>query len=331
MKHTFVVSDESINQYGFRVLTAGIELEQFKKNPIMLYMHNRKAYNPTGDEVIGRWENLRVEGSKLLADAVFDESEALGKKIADKVRGGFIKMASIGIRKKEISESKEHLLAGQTRPTVTKSVLDEISIVDMGGNNNALKLYADNGDDLELTELNFKPIPDMSELKSVAIALGLKSEATEAEVLVAVATLKSDKETAETKLGNFETAQKVANKTEADALLGKASKLGLIDATMVPAYETLFAKDHANTKQAVETLLATKEDTGSKKEELGNFMKGIGGKTTTTLEDAKLTFDYLQRFDSVKLKSIKESEPETYTQLAKDYAKGVRYTPTSKN
>lgn len=331
MPHTFVVSDESINEYGFRVLTNGIDLTQFRQNPIMLYMHNRNTYNPTGGEVIGRWENIRVEGDKLLADAVFDESETLGKKIADKVRGGFIKMASIGIRKREISEAKEHLKAGQTRPTVTKSVLDEISIVDMGGNNNALKLYNNNGEEEQLQELNFKSKPNMSELKSVAIALGLDAEASEAEVLVAVSSLKSAKETAETKLGNFEDALKLSQKKEQDALLAKAEKLGLIDKAAVPAYEALFAKDHDNTKNAVEALLATKKDDDGKQAQLGNFLKGIGGNATNEPTDAKLTFDYLQRYNSVQLKHIKENEPETYAQLVADYAKGVRYTKPSNN
>ncbi len=327
MTHTFVVSDEAVNLYGFRVLTKGINLEQFKRNPIMLYMHNRSAYQPTGDEVIGRWENIRVEGTKLLADAVFDESSELGKKIADKVRGGFIRMASIGIRKKEISEAKEYLLAGQTRPTVTKSDLDEISIVDMGGNNNALKLYGNKGEEIELQELNFKSKPDMSELKSVNIALGLKADAPEVETLGAIATMKSDKNTAETKLSNFETAQKEANKTEADALMAKATKLGLIDKAMVPAYEALFAKDHSNTKQAVETLLATKKDAGGTNQQLGAFMKGIGADgSSATLGDEKLSFDYLQKHDVAKLKHIKENEPETYKKIAKDFADGVRYT-----
>lgn len=326
MTHTFVVSDEAVNLYGFRVLTKGINLDQFKLNPIMLYMHNRSAYQPTGDEVIGRWENIRIEGTKLLADAVFDESSTLGKKIAEKVKGGFIRMASIGIRKREISDAKEHLLPGQTRPTVTKSDLDEISIVDIGGNNNALKLYGNNGEDIELEELNFKSTPNMSELKSVNIALGLSPDAAEAETLVAIATMKTDKEKAETKLSSLETAQEQAHKVEADALLLKATKLGLIDDTMVPVYETLFAKDHVNTKQALETLLATKPSGPGSKVELNSFMKGIGADgSQKDLADEKLSFDYLQKHDSVKLKHIKENEPDTFKQMVQDYNSGIRY------
>lgn len=324
MAHTFVVSDEQINLYGFRVITAGIDTTQFKRNPIMLYMHNRSAYQPTGDEVIGRWENVRVEGTKLLADAVFDESSALGKKIADKVRGGFIRMASIGIRKKEISEDKKHLLAGQTRPTVTKSVLDEISIVDMGGNNNALKLYGNNGELEELEELNIKPHLDMSELKSVNIALGLDADAPEAETLVAIATIKSDKENAQAKLSALETAQKEANDTEAAQLLAKAKELGLVDDAMKATYEALFAKDHSNTKQALERLMQTKQNNTGKQAQLGAFLNGIGGEGGA-LSEEKMCFDYLQKHDTAKLKHIKENEPETYSKMASDYANGKRY------
>lgn len=40
---------------------------RFKKDPVMLYMHAREK------GVIGRWDNIRTEGSQLIADAVFDE------------------------------------------------------------------------------------------------------------------------------------------------------------------------------------------------------------------------------------------------------------------
>lgn len=53
--HTFVVSDESPNSYGFVVLTEGIDTAQFERNPVMLYMHERSR-------VVGRWENIRKRG-----------------------------------------------------------------------------------------------------------------------------------------------------------------------------------------------------------------------------------------------------------------------------
>ena len=40
-KVTFVISDESVNSYGKVILTDGIDISQFERNPVMLYMHER--------------------------------------------------------------------------------------------------------------------------------------------------------------------------------------------------------------------------------------------------------------------------------------------------
>lgn len=137
-KQTFLVSDESENSHGFKVLTEGIDTTQFEKNPIMLYMHER----PT---IIGRWENLKKEDGKLYADAIFDTESEKGKEVARQVEQGFLKSASIGI-----TYQKEDLKAG----VLEKCKLFEISIVDIGSNPNALKLY----DNTEIINLYFENI-----------------------------------------------------------------------------------------------------------------------------------------------------------------------------
>lgn len=63
---TFVLHDETVNTYGFRMLTDGANLAEFRKNPVMLLDHMDWKLP------IGRWENIRKEGGKILADAVFD-------------------------------------------------------------------------------------------------------------------------------------------------------------------------------------------------------------------------------------------------------------------
>ncbi len=125
----FIVSDETLNSHGFIVITAGINTARFERNPIMLYMHER------ANGVIGRWENVRKDGNKLIAEAVFDESTELGAKVKQQVENGFLRSASIGIDNmvyEEIDGVK----------TVTQCDLFEISIVDMPSNENAVKLYA---------------------------------------------------------------------------------------------------------------------------------------------------------------------------------------------
>ena len=60
-------------------------------------------------------------------------------------------MASAGIEIIETSDAPEYLLQGQTRRTITRCRLEEVSIVDIGGNNDALQLYDTSGKVLKLS------------------------------------------------------------------------------------------------------------------------------------------------------------------------------------
>lgn len=93
----------------------------------MYYMHK------TDQGVIGRWENIRVEGDKLLGDAVFNDSDPQGKQVREKVESGFLRSASICISDVEIQTIK-----GVN--TAVKCVLMEVSIVDIPANQNAVRL-----------------------------------------------------------------------------------------------------------------------------------------------------------------------------------------------
>ncbi len=110
-KLTFVLHDESVNTYGFRMLTSGANLEEFKKNPVMLLNHDDYSLP------IGRWENIRVEGGKILADAVFDEGDARAAEVKRKVENDFIRMASIGAwPPEEKSDAYDLMLPGTNTP-----------------------------------------------------------------------------------------------------------------------------------------------------------------------------------------------------------------------
>lgn len=141
-----VISTPRVNCYGYRVVTEGIETGQYEKNPVLLYMHRR------GSDVlpIGRVENLRREGDALIGTPVFDVNDPFAKQVADKWENGFLRMCSPSLELLEKSTDKELLLAGQTRPTVTRCRLQEVSIVDIGGNDDALQLCA-GGEVLQLS------------------------------------------------------------------------------------------------------------------------------------------------------------------------------------
>ncbi len=148
MAKEVIISTSGLNCYGGRVLTSGIDLTQFQKNPSLLWMHRRSFDRDAMP--IGRIDNLRTDGDRLIGTPVFDQNDEFAKKIESKWENGFLRMASAGIEIIETSDAPEHLLQGQTRRTITRCRLEEVSIVDMGGNDEALQLYDRSGKVLKL-------------------------------------------------------------------------------------------------------------------------------------------------------------------------------------
>ncbi|MBO5244231.1 MAG: HK97 family phage prohead protease [Muribaculaceae bacterium] len=181
---TFVLSDETVNSYGFVVLTEGIDTTAFERNPVMLYMHNRDG------NVIGRWENIRKEGKRLLGDAVFDDSTELAATVKKQVENGFLRCVSIGIEQ----IATEELNGVQT---VTKCRLIEVSIVDIPSNENAVKLFRRSGGYVfNLKDLDSDTTPE--DLKTALISLlGLESGADDKDVIGAVKMALEGRETPE--------------------------------------------------------------------------------------------------------------------------------------
>lgn len=173
-KTRFILSTESINRHGYRVMTNGIDLDRFRKNPVMFYQHNQ--YNAP----IGRWEDIKVESDgTLTAMPVFDVKDALGAEIKRKVDEGFLFAASCHFKSMIWTDEKAFLLQGQTRKTLLKSELLEASIVNIPGQADAVKLSATDGNETIIPKLK-NSIMDYSK---IALALGLNSDASETEIL----------------------------------------------------------------------------------------------------------------------------------------------------
>lgn len=126
-----VISSERVNCYGSRVLTLGIDTEQYKRNPVLLYMHNRYGRE---NMPIGYIEDIRVDNNMLLGSPVFDMEDDDAVKIANKWEKGVLRMMSPSLEPTETSNDPSLILQGQWRETVTKCKLIEVSIVDIGGN-----------------------------------------------------------------------------------------------------------------------------------------------------------------------------------------------------
>ena len=217
MPKEVVISTSGLNSYGSRVLTAGLDTSQYCRNPVLLWMHRRGGDNMP----IGRMENLRVDGDRLIGTPKFDEKDEFAKKIATKWEDGYLNMCSAGIEILEYSTDPSMLVQGQTRATATASKLVEVSIVDIGANDEALKLYGGGkllelaaGQDCDLLPLvklskEETPKPEAAAQsnenttiqnmkKETLLLLGLPETATEEQVHAAVTALKSKADNAET-------------------------------------------------------------------------------------------------------------------------------------
>ncbi|MCR5394174.1 MAG: HK97 family phage prohead protease [Bacteroidales bacterium] len=197
MKRIRITSD-GLNTYGSRVLTAGMIIEQYQKNPVLLYMHER-------GQVIGFLKDIQVEEGAISGEPVFDEATELSKRCKKQYEFGSLRMASVGLDVLETSEDPAVLLQGQTRPTITKCKLFEVSMVDIGANDDAIRLYKDGkcielgkGGECQLPMItNKQQLQNKQEMeqKTLALLLGLPETADEAAIRNAVATLKKQGET----------------------------------------------------------------------------------------------------------------------------------------
>lgn len=324
MTHDFIVNTERVNEYGYRILTDGVDSDQYMKNPIVLYGHRRAFDDPK--RVIGRCIKLFKKGQKLIARIEFDEEDEFAKEVSGKVERGYIRMASLYADVKETSTDEKYLLPGQTLETVTACKLVELSIVDIGGNDDALKLSKD-GAPVQLKKVNIQNQIDMS-LKTIALALGLSEDEKESQVLRVVSELKLAKETAENKANTLETELKDIKSAEATAIVEKAVQLNLIPEALKDQQIKSFEDDFDGNKAVLTKLINDAEDGSekdAKQEKIREVVLGAKGHKETAKGTAKLTFDYLQKHDTAKLREIRDNEPKEYARLAKDYENGVRH------
>lgn len=312
-KKTFVIHDESVNRYGYRILTAGLDTAQFEKNPIGYYMHDRRAYDPKGDEVICKWENLqKLADGTITADAVFDEDCEKSMKIYNKIDKGFISMASISAKPIELSDAPEYLLQGQTRETVTKSELLEISIVDRGGNNNALIRLSGGEQKKDLPKLiNNNSMNLESELRKV-----LKL-ADDADVVAQVKELQEETGFKK-KFEDLSAQVQNERETEAIALVDQAVTDGIIEKEQKETFLNLFKVDHNGTKKALAAIKKPAKQEGLTGEALHEYVKSLnaGGKG-----DTKKDYAWYEQNDPKGLLKLKADNPEKFEELFNEHFK----------
>lgn len=186
---TFILLDESETTYGVSVKVDGVDTVQFEKNPVMFYQHN------DWNMPVGKWGNVRKENGKLLADAEFDyeDDDKDVKRMIKKVEAGFIKMASCGLVDLDGIRDPMH---PDDKIQIVSCRLREASIVPIGGNHNAMRLYDKDGQLIELKSNEdqikladfIKPIITINEMKKetlekLNLADGAQADAIEQAII----------------------------------------------------------------------------------------------------------------------------------------------------
>ena len=123
----FVLSDGSMDRHGTRINPDGWDLSAFKRNPIALFGHS-------GGFPIGKWENVRVEGGKLLGRLVLAArgTSARIDELASLVEQGILRAVSVGFT--VIEEGTR----GKSPYDFMRQELLEVSLVSVPSNTNAL-------------------------------------------------------------------------------------------------------------------------------------------------------------------------------------------------
>lgn len=94
-QYKFVISDETKDRHGTVIKVDGWKLDNYKKNPIVLFQHN--SYSSDPDMVIGRSE-VSISDNKLVAILTLEPEgdNPIADKLAKKLDFGTINTASVG-------------------------------------------------------------------------------------------------------------------------------------------------------------------------------------------------------------------------------------------
>jgi len=303
----YCLTDNSVNCYGYRLLTEGFLQDRF--NPAIGYlMHNRDG------GVAVKWEDFRVDGDKLWAKPVINTAKY--PNLADEIEAGFYDAASVGhLIALEWTDDPAAKLDGQTGITVTKWFCRECSIVDIPGNFNALaKLYDDNDSmlmDLTDNRINNNPKFEKIDMDKIVLTgamltgLNLMAGATQADAEKALSDLaaKANKADAlQTELDNLKAAQ---NKDAVQNILKQGKEEGRLTNELAAELETTYKDNPEGLKNLVAKMPKQTRVTGKETEDLSGIPEKYRGKTKEEL------------FVSGQLESLKAECLDYYEQLMK--------------
>lgn len=136
---TVTINTPQEDRHGTIIEAAGIDLDAYRQNPIVLFMHD--AYNPLANDSV-----VKLAGKNLVAqvdDSNFDLEDPDVKKIHRRIKSGLIRMSSVGLAvmrtEKELRDPEGDPYDWRNiRVRIVESELREWSFVTIGSNRGAL-------------------------------------------------------------------------------------------------------------------------------------------------------------------------------------------------
>lgn len=121
----FIMSDGNLDFSGERVSPNGWDLKTYKKNPIILWSHDRMR------PAIGRMKNVSIVDGKLTGKAEFASKEVdeFAWSIGEKIKAGILSAGSVGYMPLEVDFPKDR--KDGTKLIVKKQRLHEFSMVNV--------------------------------------------------------------------------------------------------------------------------------------------------------------------------------------------------------
>jgi len=328
----FILSDSALNVYGFRLSTPGYKMDEFLKNPIGYYGHDKQ------DGVLLRWEDVRVENDAILGKPVINLEHPRAGRTISELEDGFLNAASMGgivvlDYHMENQADQTTNLSGDTATPVL--VIDawynkECSLVDSPANRDALKVELFDRDD---NPLNLRDLMDKSATPLAIVPkapsqplepnrqtitmnltpelislLNLNDQADESAILAGIRDLHDNLNQAltdsQTAMKALENERQAAALKEVKALLDK----GLADGKFTAATRCLLENQYAANPTALRDLIDTMQ-----------AYHPLADRLNTPPDDLKdcsaKTYDELDK--AGKLPLLKEKAPDLYREKYK--------------
>jgi len=99
----FVASTEEIARDGKSLKVADWRLENYQRNPVVLWVHDYMGRNLP----IGRAVEVGVEGNALVADVQFDQADEFARQVESKYRRGYLNAVSVGWQDVMVGQGKQ--------------------------------------------------------------------------------------------------------------------------------------------------------------------------------------------------------------------------------